>query len=160
MTSEEEYPFIFTKLTEKYEGDMINRLGRSKDSYIGKKCRQVGYYPPYVFEFEDGAKWALYAGQVTPVSMRYRVIEYGKDKPVICVETEERLRTTATIEEVFKYSRFIYPKLQRAGLKTMGELLNKTPHEVHRIKGFSKGSKGYYQLIEVLNNRGLQLKSE
>ena len=73
---------------------------------------------------------------------------------------EERLRTTATIEEVFKYSRFIYPKLQRAGLKTMGELLNKTPHEVHRIKGFSKGSKGYYQLIEVLNNQGLQLKSE
>ena len=90
MTSEEEYPFIFTKLTERYEGDMINRFGRPKSAYIGKKCRQVGYYPPYVFEFEDGAKWALYAGQVTPVSMRYRVIEYGKDKPVICVETEER----------------------------------------------------------------------
>lgn len=89
MTSEDEYPFIFMKLTEKGEGDTINRLGRSKEAYLGKKCRQVGYCPPYAFEFEDGALWALYAGQVEPVSMRYRVIEYGKDKPVMCVETGE-----------------------------------------------------------------------
>jgi len=101
----EEYPFVFTKLTDKDEGNRVNRFGRSKSSYLGRKCKQVGVYPPFTFLFEDGAKWALDEDQVSPIDERYRIVTQRYNVPVICVETGEEFHNAREASVAHHVSR-------------------------------------------------------